>query len=153
MDNEKIRKEFGYEGKSKEYQRGFDALLRHLPSYILIEMQNERREARYRDMTDSDLRIQITIFSDELKDKRLPLREVQFKTNSIRKALMELSRRGLKVEPIIIARQKTKPGTHYFITHEIDMESIERNMTKLLTREDCPLCKAGVPRREVKQFP
>lgn len=34
MNEEKIRKEFGYEGKSKQWQLGFDALLRHIPSYI-----------------------------------------------------------------------------------------------------------------------
>ena len=46
MDNEKIRKAFGYEGKSREWQRGFDALLRHLPTYILGGMQDERKRVK-----------------------------------------------------------------------------------------------------------
>ena len=46
MDNDKIRKDFCYEGKSKQWQLGFDALLRHLPSYILIGMQEERKREK-----------------------------------------------------------------------------------------------------------
>jgi len=33
MDAKKIRKEFGYEEKPKQWQIGFDALLRHMPDY------------------------------------------------------------------------------------------------------------------------
>lgn len=31
---EKIKQEFGYDGKPKQWQQGFDALLRHLPDII-----------------------------------------------------------------------------------------------------------------------
>ena len=33
MDAEKIREEFGYAGKPKQWKAGFDALLKHLPDY------------------------------------------------------------------------------------------------------------------------
>lgn len=106
MDNEKIRKDFGYEGKSKEYQRGFDALLRHLPSYILTGMQEERREERYRGMSEEKLRADIDRFAKEVQEQDLDLREVQAKTNSIRYALLELLRRDLPVEPVVVSTQQ-----------------------------------------------
>ena len=34
MDIEKIKEEFGYKGKPKQWQVGFDALLRHMPDYL-----------------------------------------------------------------------------------------------------------------------
>ena len=33
-DAETIRKEFAYDGKPKQWQIGFDALLKHLPDYV-----------------------------------------------------------------------------------------------------------------------
>ena len=37
MDIEGIKKEFGYKGKPKQWQIGFDALLRHMPDYVKAE--------------------------------------------------------------------------------------------------------------------
>lgn len=34
MDSEKVKEEFGYRGKPKQWQMGFDALLRHMPDYL-----------------------------------------------------------------------------------------------------------------------
>lgn len=34
MDSEKIKEEFGYKGKPKQWQVGFDALLKHMPDYL-----------------------------------------------------------------------------------------------------------------------
>ena len=31
---DKIREDFGYTGKPKQWQQGFDALLKHIPEYI-----------------------------------------------------------------------------------------------------------------------
>jgi hypothetical protein len=42
MDAEKIRKDFGYEGKPKQWQMGFDALLRHMPDYLKGGANNPR---------------------------------------------------------------------------------------------------------------
>lgn len=43
VDADKIRHEFGYDGKPLQWKLGFDALLRHLPTYILVGMQEEKK--------------------------------------------------------------------------------------------------------------
>ena len=44
LDAEKIREEFGYIGKPKQWQMGFDALLKHMPDYLKEEDLEVREE-------------------------------------------------------------------------------------------------------------
>ena len=43
--NEKIKKEFGYAGKPKQWQVGFDSLLRYLSDYPHLSLQSTIEEA------------------------------------------------------------------------------------------------------------
>lgn len=97
--------------------------------------EKDKREDRYKAMSEDDLWKQIARFARELNEaKNMHHFEASFKTNSINHAMTELQRRGLFVEPVITATQKKKPATHTFITMEIDMERIERNMMISLTK-------------------
>lgn len=77
------------------------------------ETKKERRDrlARYHSMSEGDLREQVARFSKELKDKPMSLRETGFKLNSLRHAMMELNRRGLPIDPIVTAVQKSRTVT------------------------------------------
>lgn len=97
--------------------------------------EKDRREARYKAMTEEELRSQVSWFTRELKIKRMKEFEQHLKTNSLRYAMMELHKRGLFVEPVILSTQKKKPDFRV-LTHEIDMKKIEGHMTKILVSKN-----------------
>lgn len=119
------------------------------------ETEKERgdRLARYHSMSEVELRERVVRFSKELEDTSMSLRETGFKSNSLRHAMMELTRRDLQVDPIVITVQKNRTVTakRFFITRELDPKRLEQNMLSLLkrapTKKECPLCEAGIPRR------
>ena len=90
-----------------------------------------KRKVRYEAMSEESLRHAVDRFTRELQEKEMHDMERHLKTNTLRYSMMELNRRGLFVEPVILSTQKKKKAD-FFITMEIDPKSIETNMMKVL---------------------
>ncbi len=73
--------------------------------------EKDKRDARYKAMSEESLRNAVDRFTRELKEKSMDEFEAHLKTNSLRYAMMELHRRGLFVEPVIISTQKKETET------------------------------------------
>lgn len=74
------------------------------------QAEKDKREARYSDMSEDDLRFAVDRFSRELKEKPMAEFECHLKTNSLRFALKELNKRGLPVAPVVISTQGGRPS-------------------------------------------
>lgn len=70
------------------------------------EEEKKKRKARYKAMSEEELRAQVDRFTRDIKEGGMIYWVSHLKTNSLCCAIMELYSRGIRVDPVITSIQK-----------------------------------------------